>query len=137
VTVRVSDNAVPPLFATQSFTVTVDPAPQPNLLDLDINRFTVTSAQRVNRTVVVSLRVTNPSTVTTGTASATVVGVLNGATVVYNRSLLQVSSAPGVTTTFRFPDFVPTDTGTVNWTATIADQDPDVDRANATTTVLP
>ncbi len=134
VTVQVSDNAVPPLSATQSFTVTVAPAPQPNLLDLDINRFTVTSTQRVNRTVVVSLRVTNPSTVTTGTAPATVVGVLNGATV-YNRSL-QVSSAPGVTTTFRFPDFTPAQTGTVNWTATIADQDPDVDSASATTVVI-
>jgi len=40
-------------------------------------------------------------------------------------------------TKFDFPSFTPDAAGDINWTATIADDDPDDDVATATTTVVP
>jgi hypothetical protein len=39
------------------------------------------------------------------------------------------------TTTFDFGSYTPTAAGDITWTATIADQDPDEDMAEATTSV--
>ena len=39
------------------------------------------------------------------------------------------------TTKFDFPDYTPATEGTITWTATMADVDPDVDTSTATTVV--
>jgi hypothetical protein len=51
---------------------------------------------------------------------------------------MMVSDAVGNgRTRFTFPAYTPTAPGDIVWTATIADDDPDVDEAMATTRVVP
>jgi hypothetical protein len=111
--------------------------PPTGAVDLDIEHFTVTSAVDIcasTRTpVALRLEVENKSSVS-GSAPATLVGVRNG-TQVYKQTIT-VAVGSGRDATFSFPSFTPSGTGTIAWTVTIADQDPDVDVAKATTTVI-
>lgn len=103
------------------------------LLDLDVAAFKVTSSARVGRAIAVQLSVENPGPVL-GQALATVVGRRDGG-VVYQWSLNVYDYDGKGTTAFTFPSYTATVAGTIAWTATIADADPDVDAAGATTLV--
>jgi hypothetical protein len=116
--------------ATANVSVVVQPG-----VDYDISRFTVSNNVRVGRAGTISLRFTNASTVQQ-LRTATVTGVQAGnPTNPFYRQSLQISAAPGRTVTVSFPGFVPTQIGTITWTAEIFDDNPDGDRATATTTV--
>jgi hypothetical protein len=116
-----------------TISVTVAPPPPPVLVDLDINRFTAPLAGRVGRALALQLRVVNGGTVNLP-RNATVIGTRNGVQV-YNRTVAVSAATGGAVSTFDFPAFTPTATGTISWTATIADDNADLDRAFATTFV--
>lgn len=120
------------LTTTATSTVTVNSLVP---VDLDIAAFTTTGIVRLslNQSVAISLRVRNRGTLDAA-MPATVVGVLNGVTV-YEQTLLVNAPVGGAITTFAFPAYTPTTAGTVNWTATIQDLDPDLDRLNRITRV--
>ncbi|SDX49061.1 PKD domain-containing protein [Thiocapsa roseopersicina] len=103
------------------------------VLDLDIAAFKVTKSASVGKPISISLSVENPGTVL-GQALATVVGTQNGFDV-YKWSLNVYDYNGRGTTSFTFPTYKATASGTINWAATIADVAPDPDLATAVTTV--
>ena len=119
---------------TATATVAVTVNADAGAVDLDISALRVPSNVRINGTVTPRLDVRNNGTVN-GSRPATVVGVKNNVQV-YNETV-QVSDAPGgKVTSFNFPaSSAITTAGTITWTATIADDNPDVDQATATTRV--
>ncbi|HWR90279.1 MAG TPA: hypothetical protein VN260_08470, partial [Dissulfurispiraceae bacterium] len=70
-----------------------------------------------------------------GQAPATVVGMQNG-TQVYKETVTVSDALTEGSTSFSFRSYVPTRTGTITWTATIADGNADTDRMTATTLVV-
>ena len=116
--------------STNSTTAAVSAA---SVLDLDIAALKVTSSVRLGKAISIQLSVENPGTVL-GQALATVEGWQNGVRV-YSWSLNVYDYNGKGTTSFNFPTYTPTAKGTITWTATIADVDPDVDTASATTVV--
>lgn len=113
-----------------STTATIAPL---NLLDLDIAALSVSKTGRVGKSIPVKLKVENNGAVL-GQAIATVVGVQNGDEV-YRLRLNVFDDIGRGTTTFDFGSYTPTVSGDITWTATIADQDPDEDFAQAVTSV--
>ena len=105
----------------------------PELLNLDINKFSVTKSTRVGKDVTIKLSVENNGTVL-GQAIATVVGEQDGDEI-YNRSLNVFDDIGKGTTTFRFQSYTAEASGDIVWTATIDDGDPDTDETTAVTTV--
>lgn len=105
----------------------------PELLDLDIAKFSVTKGTRVGKDVTIKLVVENNGTVL-GQAIATVVGEQDGDEI-YNRRLNVFDDIGKGTTTFKFQSYTAEASGDIEWTATIADGDPDIDEAAAVTTV--
>ena len=103
------------------------------VLDLDIAAFKVTKSTSVGKPISLSLSVENPGTVL-GQALATVVGTQGGVEV-YRWSLNVYDYNGRGTTSFTFPAYKATASGSINWAVTIADVDPDADLATATTTV--
>ncbi|MDO8941190.1 MAG: PKD domain-containing protein [Methylicorpusculum sp.] len=103
------------------------------VLDLDISAFKVTKSQSIGKPVSIQLSVENPGTVL-GQALAAVVGMQDGIEV-YRWSLNVYDYNGKGTTSFTFPSYKPTAKGTINWTVTIADVDPDIDQATAITEV--
>jgi PKD repeat protein len=103
-------------------------------VDLDIKKFQVSKNVRLGKkSVRINLTVNNGGDVD-DTAQAVITGVQNGSPV-YSQAM-DVSDAPGKgSTRWDFPPFTPTVTGTINWTATIADGDPDDDTVTGATTV--
>ena len=116
--------------STNSTTATISGA---SVLDLDIEAFKVTKSQRTGREVTIQLVVENPGTVL-GQALATVVGEQDGVTV-YHWTLNVYDYNGKGSTKFDFPAYTPMTPGTITWTATIYDVDPDLDEATATTLV--
>jgi hypothetical protein len=119
--------------ATSTVTIVVE---QVVNVDLAINRFQVDRQVRLNppRTspIRITLTVQNVNAVAGPPVQATVVGVLNGVQV-YSQTLL-VNDAPGDgSTTFGFPTYTPTAAGTITWTVTVPDVNPNT--ATATTIV--
>jgi hypothetical protein len=134
VTVQVTDNGTPPLSATQSFTVNVNPAV---LIDLDIDRLTVPNSVRRPATITPQLRVRNNGAVDQP-RPARIRGVTQAGVVFYDQTVQVSDPVGGGATTVNFPASQSTTVagpGTITWTATIDDTDPDVDQATATTTV--
>jgi hypothetical protein len=113
-----------------STTATISPL---DLLDLDINTLSVSKTGRVGKSIPVKLKVENNGNVL-GQAIATVTGVQNGDEV-YRLRLNVYDDIGKGTTTFDFGSYTPTAAGDILWTATIADEDPDEDKAEATTAV--
>jgi chitodextrinase len=105
----------------------------PELLDLDIDKFSVTKNTRVGKDVTIKLTVENNGTVL-GQAIATVVG-MQGGDEIYNRRLNVFDDTGKGTTTFKFQSYTAEASGEINWSVTIADGDPDTDEATAVTTV--
>lgn len=115
---------------TASTTATVAAA---SVLDLDIAALKVTSSLKLGKSVSIQLVVENPGTVL-GQAPATVEGWQNNVKV-YAWTLNVYDYNKKGTTSFTFPSYTPTAKGTITWTATIFDVDPDSDVATATTVV--
>jgi len=105
----------------------------PEQLDLDIAKFSVTKSTRVGKDVTIKLDVANNGTVL-GQAIATVIG-MQGDNEVYNRRLNVFDDIGKGTTTFKFQSYTAEASGDIDWTASIADSDPDNDEATAVTTV--
>ncbi|MDL2124918.1 MAG: hypothetical protein LWX51_18010 [Deltaproteobacteria bacterium] len=118
----------------------MEPVPS-DLLDFDIKNFGVIkrvslSNERRN-TVQIKLDVINNGTVDGGeVCDATVIGIQNSIEI-YNETLSISVPFGNRSTTYQFPEFMPTVTGDIKWVATIGDDDPDVDEAVAYTTVNP
>ena len=70
------------------------------------------------------------------TRPSTVIGIQGGVEV-YNETIDVSDEVGNGRTRFTFPPFTPTASGEIVWTATIADDDPDIDEATATTNVVP
>ena len=110
------------------------------VIDLDIAQFQVTKRVRLAKVkpVKIKLVVRNNGMVNSQTRDATVIGMQvqdNVAVEVYNETL-EVSDAVGDgRSTFKFPPYTPGSAGDIMWTATIADDDPDIDEATAVTIV--
>ena len=112
-------------------TATISPI---ELLDLDIATLKVARTGRVGKSISIQLSVENNGAVL-GQAIATIVGVQEGIGEVYRLRLNVFDDIGKGTTSFEFGSYTPAAKGTINWTATIADTDPDVDEATATTVV--
>jgi hypothetical protein len=103
-------------------------------VDLDISALRITSQIRgLPGTVTIRLDVRNNGTVN-GSRPATVVGVRNNVQV-YSETVQVSDAVGGGSTAFNFPSYQVTVAGNITWTATIADDNPDVDQATATTRV--
>ncbi|HMA18512.1 MAG TPA: hypothetical protein VKS03_08745 [Thermoanaerobaculia bacterium] len=106
-----------------------------------MNRFAVAKRADVSRgrSVTPKVNVVNAGSVA-GTATIAVEGSLLDAsgskTHVYSATQ-DVTLAPGMTGRVAFPAFTPSTAGTLTWTATVADADPDQDVATAATKVVP
>jgi hypothetical protein len=128
VTLTVTDNA-----GKQSSNTTTATVSSGTALDLDITGLSISGTARVGKAIAISLAVDNKGT-TPGQALATIVGTMGGVEV-YRWQLNVFDNSTRGSTTFTFPSYTPTARGTINWTATVADGDPDVDTATAVTTV--
>jgi hypothetical protein len=107
-------------------------------VDLDIKSFRVTNKVSLTRgkgIVSVDLTVDNGGLVE-GVRPATVTGVQNGVPV-YVQTVNVTDGVGNGSTRYSFQSYIPTATGDIEWTAEIADSDPDDDTATATTTVDP
>jgi PKD repeat protein len=113
-----------------STTATISPL---DLLDLDIDTLSASKTGRVGKSIPVQLKVRNNGN-TLGQAIATVTGVQIGEEV-YRLRLNVFDDIGKGSTTFDFGSYTPTVSGDINWTATIADEDPDEDMATAITSV--
>jgi PKD repeat protein len=106
--------------------------PAPVVADLDINRLSSSKRARLGqrRQISVSLVVTN-SGLDAASANATLTATQNGIVVHEEQSMLDV--AAGDQTRINFRAFTPTDSGDIEWSVSIDDEDPDVDQASAVT----
>ena len=121
---------------TDTATVAVNVSAVAGQVDLDITRMTATGQVRgAGQPVSVTLGVRLISAVG-GNRPATVVGVDSNGTEVF-RQTLQVNDQPGRgATNFTFGPYITNgNEGTITWTATLVDDDPDIDVATDTTRV--
>lgn len=108
--------------------------PTGNLLDVDIDAFDVTAdVQLGGSPVAISLDIRNNSNVDSA-ADAMVIGSQNGSEV-YSETLGYLTGPSSTLQTLNFPDYTPTISGEISWTASLLDEDPDIDEASATTNV--
>lgn|GEM_PF-1848305 len=104
------------------------------VVDLDISEFKVSERYEVgnsSRPIQIQLKLASRDR-TNATRPATVVGMQAGAEVY--RATLAVRANGGKNGTL-FPSYVPKAPGQIQWTATVLDDDPDLDVATATTSV--
>lgn len=111
------------------------------VVDVDVTRFSAAKRLDISRggTATPKVAVVNAGTAA-GTATIQLEGSApdaNGVPQVLYTASEDVTLAPATTTKVLFPTFVPTASGIVTWTVTVADQDPDVDAATATTKIVP
>jgi len=108
-------------------------------LDLDIKRFSVTSKVSLTKgkdpVIAIALTVNNAGE-TIGFADATITG-MQGGIMVYSETRPVSDGVGGGSTTFDFPSYTAGAAGVIQWTAVIADTDPDDDLETASTTVSP
>lgn len=128
------------LYAPLDLNTYVDPANldcgvQPTPIDLDIAQFKVTKNVRIAnvKPIGISLVVKNTGT-TEGSAMATITGSQNEIEV-YSETQPVSDGVGNGRTTVDFMSYTPTVSGEIVWTATIADDDPDIDEATASTNV--
>jgi len=129
-----------PVNPTVSLSVTgTGVTPQPNVVDIDITGLTVLGRDSLSRPKAITpgLTVTNPGTVSSGLGLVTgaLVGVENGVQV-YSQNIALDNIAAGASATVSFPSYTPTVIGTIYWTVTVNDQDPDIDQATVATKVV-
>ena len=109
--------------------------PLPQMLDLDIAG--VRASKRVSlrrvKPIAVKLVIKNNGTID-GRASASLTGTQNGVTV-YNE-VVDVNVTVGQRAGIKFPAYEPAAAGDIQWSVTIADEDPDVDDATTVTRVV-
>ena len=114
-------------------------APQPQVIDIDITGLTATARVALSRVkpVALSLSVTNPGTLSSGTGlvTATLVGTENSVQI-YSQTIALDNIGIGATASFTFPAYTPTVIGTITWAVTVIDQDADVDQATAVTKIV-
>ena len=104
-------------------------------LDLDIARFSVTKSVRLTRVKPIKIKlVVKNNGIVEEPGMATVVGVQD-VEEVYNLTMQVSDKVSGGGTTHFFPEYTPKVLGDIMWTATIDDDDADVDEATALTVV--
>ena len=120
---------------TASATVSVDVAAVASVVDLDIYNLKTSKGVKVGGNVSISLAVNLISAVGEP-RPATIAGVDNTGVEIYRQTLNVDDASGGRPTTFRFPAYTATGSeGLITWTATVADDDPDLDVATRTTKV--
>lgn len=115
-------------------TVTVTVQAPAAVVDLDISGISATSRVQVGQAVSVSIQVRNNSTVN-GSATATLSAVSTSGETIPQQTITVHDPVGGRATRFDFPSVTPTRAGTITWTVTIADTNPDIDQASASTRV--
>jgi hypothetical protein len=104
-------------------------------VDLDISKFQVSKSAKVGEEIKrIQLTVENPNGGGNAGRIATLTGYLNGV-LVYNEDRFVFDLAGNGKSRFAFPTFEPGEAGTIEWTVTIFDDDPDDDTATASTNV--
>ncbi len=136
VTLTVSDNAGTSDSASTSATITPAAPPPNENVDLDIDELGVSRTHILGRSrpINISLEVRNRGTVD-APRLATVVGTQNGREIYRNSMLVSAAVGRG-DREFRFPSYTPSSLGTLQWLATINDNDPDADQATTSTRVV-
>lgn len=116
-------------------TVTVDVSAVAGLVDLDITALRATGQVRGVGTVDISLAIRLGGAVNEP-RPATIIGENQAGAEIY-RQTLNVDDAPGRgSTSFDFPSYTTNgNEGTITWTATLVDDDPDIDQLTDTTRV--
>jgi hypothetical protein len=122
--------------------------PTGEIVDIDIYKFQVSrqvvlqrgqdgssSERRLGHTVKIKLWVDKPMLID-GPRPATVTGVDEAGNVIYTYTMMVDDMLVDEPTLFRFPEYRPMMPGMILWTASIADDDPDIDGATATTMVV-
>jgi len=123
--------------ANPSVSVSVSGAGAPPTVGVDIDIVELEVPENLEprgNTITPTAELKNASTFD-GAGSATLVGAL-GSEEVY-RQQVSVSLSAGMSRTFAFPSYTvaPKLKGTINWTLTVQDEDPDVDQATANTSL--
>lgn len=111
------------------------------LVDVDIARLSVAKRLDVSRggTAAPKVAVVNAGSVA-GTVTVQVEGSVTdaqGVTAIVYSASQDVPLAPAASAKVTFPTYAPAEPGVVTWTATVTDQNPDVDASTATTKVVP
>ena len=136
VTLTVTDSAG--ATDSDSTTATIDDEVTPPVgdVDLDIRKLKVDRLHRLGRgdSIEVELKVKNRGTVDEPRMAA-VTGTQNGVEV-YRETIMVSAPVNSMASEFEFPSFTPTEAGKIFWVATIADDDPDMDKKTARTKVL-
>lgn len=135
-TIANNDPVKPAVTVALSGSGIVPPPPTP--IDIDITGFSVPSNVSIRRMPLItpSLSVINSGTVSSGSGKVTavLVGVENGITI-YDRTIALDNISAGASANYTFPGYLATTVGTISWTVTVNDTDPDIDAATATTRV--
>ncbi len=105
-------------------------APPPS--DYDIVGVSAPAAALVRQPITLSVTIVNAGTTDPG-GMITITGT-QGTKIISLASNQLFQAAPGATTTLSF-SYTPKSTGTINWTVTVVDGNPDVDQATASTNV--
>ena len=132
VTLTVTDDAGASDSQTTSATI-ADVPPPPAAADLDISAFRVGKRASLKRGGEVGLKVvvTNPGAAdASGTVQVT--GVQGATSIFFEQA---VTIAAGGKQQVKF-NYVASALGTIQWTATVVDEDPDVDEATAVTEIV-
>lgn len=109
----------------------------PGGLDLDIRAFRVSQKVELKRDETDSVQISldiRTSSRADGQGTATVVGIQNGVEV-YRANLTVSAGGARRTRSYTFPTYLPAASGTITWTVTLSDGNPDNDTATATTRV--
>ena len=114
--------------------------PAPAGLDLDIRKFKVAPKRELETTektepIEIKLDVKNTSLIN-GQGIATIVGVQNGVEI-YRVSMPVSDPIGGGSTRVKFPDYIPTAIGKIEWTVTLDDGVLDPDVTKRSTDVIP
>ena len=109
--------------------------PLPQMLDLAIAGVRAGKRVSLRRVIPIAVKlVVRNNGAIDGSASASLTGTQNGVTV-YNE-VVDLGVAVSQRAVIKFPAFEPTAIGDIQWSVTIADEDPDVDEAMAVTRVV-
>lgn len=104
------------------------------LLDVDLLDFSVSTNAKVgDNAITIHLSLVNSNTVS-GLAKARVTGTLSG-NQIYSEDIIFESGPTGSQQNLVFPEFYPFAAGDIQWSATVVDQNTDLDQSTAVTSV--
>ncbi len=136
VTLTVTDNEGASDSASTSASISPAAPPPDENVDLDIDELEVSRTHVLGRSrpISISLEARNNGSIN-APRLATVTGMQNGSEV-YRESRMVSAPVGRGDREFDFPSYTPSTLGTIQWLATIDDDDPDMDQARASSRVV-